>query len=145
MTISSSPMTCRTTSTSWDAKDETPFRSSITRPTVVSLSEAHHAAQMSGPPLLVSYFDASLGKSNRAQQGELHLMTTTAALHTPAPACMLEFRSNRIHRVARSSLAAEGCAMSSAGDRQLFNRMLLDALLYGKTHIGAWNSRLPAV
>lgn len=101
--------------------------------------------QMNGPPLLVSYFDASLGtsKSNRAQQGELHLMTTTAAAHTPSPACMLEFHSNRIHRVVRSSLAAEGCAMSSAGDRQLFNRVLLDAFLHGKTHIGPnWRREL---
>ena len=88
-------------------------------------------------PLMVSFFDASLGnsKSAQAQQGEIHLLTNTTAFQQPAPACVLEFHSNRIRRVVRSSLAAEGCAMSSAGDRQLFSRVLLDAFLYGKTAI----------
>ena len=94
---------------------------------------------MKGELLLVSYFDASLGtsKSGQAQQGELHLLTSTDAFHKPAPACILEFHSNRIRRVVRSSLAAEGCAMSSAGDRQLFNRVIADSFLFGKLDISS--------
>ena len=94
---------------------------------------------MKGELLLVSYFDASLGtsKSSQAQQGELHLLTSTDAFHKPAPACILEFHSNRIRRVVRSSLAAEGCAMSSAGDRQLFNRVIADSFLFGKLDISS--------
>ena len=92
-----------------------------------------------GQPLLVSFFDASLGssKNGQAQQGELHLLTTTDAYHKITPVCILEYHSNRIKRVVRSSLAAEGCAMSSSGDRQLFTRVLMDAFLFGRIDIGA--------
>ena len=94
-------------------------------------------AGFQGKPIFVTYFDASLGKSNsaRAQQGEIHLLTTHHVLKGSARASILEFHSNRVHKVVRSSLAAEGCAMVSASDRQLFNRVLFDALMYGKIEI----------
>ena len=49
----------------------------------------------------------------------------------PASANVIEFHSNKIHRVVRSSLAAEGCAMASSADRQLFNRVIFDAMTQG--------------
>lgn len=97
------------------------------------------------------YFVASLGKSKsaRAQQGEIHLLTTQHALKGSARASILEFHSHRVHRVARSSLAAEGCAMVSASDRQLFNRVLFDALMilmYGSSEITKeWRRNLSTV
>ena len=100
---------------------------------------------ISGEPLLIGFFDASLGtsKSTHAQQGEIHLLTSTTAFRQPTPMCILEFHSNRIKRVVRSSLAAEGCAMSSCGDRQLFSRALLDAFLYGKMEVTSqWRREL---
>ena len=100
---------------------------------------------ISGEPLLIGFFDASLGtsKSTHAQQGEIHLLTSTTAFRQPTPMCVLEFHSNRIKRVVRSSLAAEGCAVSSCGDRQLFSRVLLDAFLYGKTEVTSqWRREL---
>lgn len=85
-----------------------------------------------GDVMFVSYFDASLGSSGgRAQQGEVHLMTTADVFSKPTSANMLEFHSNKISRVVRSSLAAEGSAMASAGDRLLYNRALYDALCFG--------------
>eukprot|EP00434_Breviolum_minutum_P025436 symbB.v1.2.022474.t1/scaffold1996.1/size93170/9 len=85
-----------------------------------------------GDVVFVSYFDASLGSSGgRAQQGEVHLMTTEEVFNKPSAANMLEFHSNKISRVVRSSLAAEGSAMASAGDRLLYNRALYDALCFG--------------
>ena len=85
-----------------------------------------------GDPMFVSYFDASLGSGGgRAQQGEVHLMTTTDAFNKQTTANLLEFHSNKINRVVRSSLAAEGSAMASAGDRLLYNRALYDTLCYG--------------
>ena len=69
-----------------------------------------------GDVMFVSYFDASLGSSGgHAQQGEVHLMTTADVFSKPTSANMLEFHSNKISRVVRSSLAAEGSAMASAG------------------------------
>ena len=52
---------------------------------------------LQGKPILVTYFDASLGKTNsaRAQQGEIHLLTTQQALKGRARASILEFHSNR--------------------------------------------------
>ena len=98
-----------------------------------------------GPPLFVTYFDASLGKSAlaRAQQGEVHFITSSQALHCDSTANMIEFHSNRVPRVVRSSLAAEGASMASAGDRQLFNRVLFDALFHGRAEISSsWRREL---
>lgn len=41
------------------------------------------------------------------------------------------------------SAEAEGCAMSSAGDRQLFNRVVLDSFLHGKLEVNSnWRKDL---
>ena len=100
-----------------------------------------------GKPMFVSYFDASLGSSGgRAQQGEVHLMTTEAAFDMEAAANLLEFHSNKISRVVRSSLAAEGSAMASAGDRLLYNRALYDSLCYGALEFDPeWRNHLSTV
>ena len=100
-----------------------------------------------GKPMFVSYFDASLGSSGgRAQQGEVHLMTTEAAFEMEAAANLLEFHSNKISRVVRSSLAAEGSAMASAGDRLLYNRALYDSLCYGALEFDPeWRNHLSTV
>ena len=91
---------------------------------------------LKGSPMFISFFDASLGKSsNRAQQGEVHFLSTTLALQQETVANMIEFHSNKVPRVVRSSLAAEGSAMATAGDRMLYNRVLFDALYHGKLEI----------
>ena len=100
---------------------------------------------LKGKPMFVSYFDASLGTSKqlKGQQGEIHFLTTEAVSKQLAAANVLEFHSSRIHRVVRSSLAAESCAMSGAMDRMLFNRVLFDALNYGKLELSAkWRYEL---
>lgn len=100
---------------------------------------------LDGKPMMVSFFDASLGtsKQGRAQQGEIHLLTSTNTMTKPSVSNILEFHSNKIQRVVRSSLAAEGCAMSSAGDKQLFNRVILDVFLYGKLDLSSsWRQEL---
>ena len=100
---------------------------------------------LKGDLIFVSYFDASLGtsKTNRAQQGEIHFLTTKSVFREPSVANIVEFHSNKVHRVVRSSLAAEGCSMTSAGDRQLYSRVILDAFMYGKTDINSgWRREL---
>ena len=101
----------------------------------------HQASQRN--PFVCFLFDASLGKNSsaKAQQGEAHFVTTTAAYRSETAANLIEFHSNRVSRVVRSSLAADGCAMASAGDRILFNRVLFDALFHGRISVTAARRR----
>ena len=87
-----------------------------------------------GEAWFVSYFDASLGKSEAmtAQQAEIHFLTGVEVEKKPTKANMLEFNSSKVHRVVRSSLAAESCAMTSAADKILYNRALFGALFHGQ-------------
>ena len=94
---------------------------------------------------LVSFFDASLGKttSNRAQQGQVHFLTTSRAHKLPTPANILSFRSAKITRVVKSSLAAEGNALSAAADEQLYLRLLVQAFRCGMpTVTSQWKEEL---
>ena len=96
-------------------------------------------------PMVVSYFDASLGKSstNKAQQGQVHLITTAAAENVPAPANIIEFKSSKITRVVKSSLAAEGNSLSTATDEQLYLRLLCESLWYEPPVIDSqWKQKL---
>ena len=98
-----------------------------------------------GEPLFVSYFDASLGKTESmcAQQAEVHFLTSKTVEIKPTVSSMLEFHSSKVHRVVRSSLAAEACAMTSAADRIMFNRTLFDALFHGCSEISPkWRTEL---
>ena len=100
---------------------------------------------LKGEPYLISFFDASLGKSDakRAQQGQVHFLASSAALTGPDVASIIEFRSSRITRVVKSSLAAEGNALSSAVDEQLFLRLVCSALWYGPMTItSTWKEDL---
>ena len=98
-----------------------------------------------GEPCFVSYFDASLGKKDdgTAQQGEVHLLTDTAVTSSPRTACLIEFHSNKIARVVRSSMAAESCALATATDKQLYNRLLYGALRNGDLEVpSTWREKL---
>ena len=100
---------------------------------------------LDGESLFVSYFDASLGKTQAmsAQQKEIHFITTKAVESRPAKASLLEFHSGKVHRVVRSSLAAEACAMTTAADRVLYNRALFDAMYHGRVDITPqWREQL---
>ena len=98
-----------------------------------------------GTPVFVSYFDASLGKTEAmcAQQAEIHFVTSKDVEVCPTRASLLDFHSSKVHRVVRSSLAAEACAMTSAADRSLYKRALFDALYNGCCEISSqWRKEL---
>ena len=100
---------------------------------------------LKGEPMFVSYFDAALGRKNdgSAQSGELHLITDVGALRESRNANVIEYHSNKIARVVRSSMAAESCALTKSTDHQLYNRLLYDALKYGHTEVHSdWRSTL---
>ena len=96
-------------------------------------------------PVLVTFFDASLGRtgSAAAQRGEVHFVVAKGCFQGPGPAAILEFHSNKISRVVRSSMAAECCSMTAAADKLLYNQKLFDALWYGLVEVGPhWRSEL---
>ena len=100
-----------------------------------------------GAPTFVTYFDASLGKaeSRSAQQGELHFLTGSSVEIQPTKASVIELHSSKVHRIVRSSLAAESCALTAAADKLLFNRVLFGALFFGKTDVQPdWRETLQA-
>ena len=100
-----------------------------------------------GVPTFVTYFDASLGKaeSRSAQQGELHFLTGSSVESQPTKASIIEFHSSKVHRIVRSSLAAESCTLTAAADELLFNRVLFGALFFGKTDVQPdWRETLQA-
>lgn len=53
---------------------------------------------LEGPPYCISFFDASLGKSDtyKAQQGQVHFVSSAGALEKPTTANIMEFRSSLI-------------------------------------------------
>ena len=104
-----------------------------------------HIQPLASHPCLVSYFDASLGKSDNlaAQRGEAHFLTGRDAIEGSGRSSLVEFHSNKIARVVRSSMAAESCSMSTAADKLLYNMKLLDALYYAHVEVDlAWRDNL---
>ena len=96
-------------------------------------------------PVLVSYFDASLGKTSEtaAQRGEVHFLADPSVLSGSGRASVLELHSNKVARAVRSSMAAGSCSMASASDRLVYNLKLLDALAYGKFEVSSsWRAEL---
>ena len=104
-----------------------------------------HYYKIQGKPMVVSFFDASLGKKEvlSAQLGEFHVITSEDVRDRSVRGNVVEYHSNKIPRVVRSSMAAEGCAMTSAADHQLLTRMIWDALFHGKTTVDTqWRKSL---
>ena len=111
------------------------------------LKEIQHAARQGQAVLpfralkqdlvLVSYFDASLGKAAdlAAQRGEAHFIAEAGVLTGEGGANLLEFHSNKIARVVRSSLAAEGASMASCTDRLVYNLKLYDVMRTGRLEV----------
>ena len=121
-------------------------------------SEMHAAARagkakieyrpLEGETMFVTFFDAALGRKQdgSAQAGEFHLITDKRALTESRPSNLLEFHSSKISRVVRSSMAAESCALTKGADHQLYNRLLYDALCFGRIEVKSeWRNQLHAL
>ena len=83
----------------------------------------------------VSIADASFAGQPRggSQMGYAILLSTSPILDGSAKALMLEWGSKKIHRVVRSTLAAEAAAMSFAFDRAFFARAVMQKISHGRT------------
>ena len=78
--------------------------------------------------------DASFGNQpgEGSQQGYLTMVATPALLKGDAPVHLVDWGSSKIHRVVRSTLAAEGAAAAHAFDRGAQVRVILAELLHSR-------------
>ena len=84
-----------------------------------------------GQLVIVSYADASWGSApgGKSQGGYLVTATLRACLAGKAPASVLDWRSGRVKRVVRSTLAAEACMADAGIDAGRFIALCLVELL----------------
>ncbi|CAE8672228.1 unnamed protein product [Polarella glacialis] len=97
-------------------------------------AELHFKAIDLTCPRVITPFDASFANEDggKSQAAYVTVVTDDRVLTQEAVGNLVEFGSNKIHRVVRSTMAAESAALSIALDKQLYVRMLLEALLYGE-------------
>ena len=85
---------------------------------------------------IVGIHDASFAQQpgHSSQQGYLVLMSVGGAFTTPEkqPSMLIDWSSTKIHRVVRSTLAAEAASASHAHDRVTFVRVLIADVLFGE-------------
>jgi len=85
---------------------------------------------------VVGIHDASFAQQpgHSSQQGYLVLMSVGGVFTTPEkqPAMLIDWSSTKIHRVVRSTLAAEAASASHAHDRATFVRVLIAEVLFGE-------------
>ena len=82
---------------------------------------------------VVGIHDASVARQpgHSSQQGYLVLMSVGGVFITPEkqPSMLIDWSSTKVHRVVRSTLAAEAASASHAHDRATFVRVLIAEVL----------------
>jgi hypothetical protein len=95
--------------------------------------------------MVVTSLDASFSKEvgMKSQCGFISMITENKILDEPTLCDIVEFQSTRISRVVKSTMAAESAGLSLALDRQLYLRLMLEAILYGEPPMGPnWRHEL---
>jgi hypothetical protein len=95
--------------------------------------------------VVVTSLDASFAKEEgkKSQCGFISMITENKILEEPTLCDIVEFQSTRISRVVKSTMAAESAGLSLALDRQLYLRLLLEAILLGEPNMGPnWRHEL---
>jgi hypothetical protein len=83
---------------------------------------------------VVTPFDASFAKEPglKSQAGFLSFLTTGDVTKGEVPGALVELQSTTISRVVKSTLATESVSLSTALDRQVYLRLLVQSLLRGE-------------
>ena len=95
--------------------------------------------------IVVTSLDASFAKEEgmKSQCGFISVVTEEKILREPTLCDIVEFISTKISRVVKSTMAAESAALSLALDRQLYLRLMLEAVLHGEPSMGPmWRHEL---
>ena len=84
--------------------------------------------------MVVTIMDASFANEagKRSQMGLMNIITESTVNEQSTIGNLVEFQSSTIQRVVRSTLAAESASLSTALDRGLYCRLLLECFLYGE-------------
>jgi len=87
-----------------------------------------------GKAQVVTVMDASFAneEGKKSQCGFINLITQTDIAEGMTVCNIVEFQSSTIGRVVRSTMAAEAASLSTALDRHLFVRLLLECILNGE-------------
>ena len=95
----------------------------------------------------VTFSDASFGNMPKSgsQGGEMIFVCEKSVTSTDVPAALVEWSSKRIHRVVRSTLAAEGGALSNAHDRSDFARVIFAEMMGKLPRTDHWQEALKVV
>jgi hypothetical protein len=94
---------------------------------------------------VVTPFDASFAKEPgmKSQAGFVSFLTTGDVTRGEVPCALVEYQSTTISRVVKSTLASESASLSTALDRQLYLRLLVQSLLHGEpTYAPDWRHKL---
>ena len=96
--------------------------------------------------MVVAFHDASFGgqTNNGSQQGYVVAISTTKALEESRPMNAVDWSSSKIHRVVRSTLAAEAAAASHCHDRAVYARAMLSELDI-KTIKESWTTEIKKI
>ena len=83
---------------------------------------------------VVTPFDASFAKEPglKSQAGFMSFLTTGDLTKGEVPGALVEYQNTTISRVVKSTLASESASLSTALDRQLYLRLLVQSLLEGE-------------
>ena len=84
--------------------------------------------------VVVTFVDASFAKEPgcKSHAGFITVRTTKDMATDIRDCCIVEFQSNTISRVVKSTMAAESASLSSAVDRHVYVRLLLESMLVGE-------------
>jgi hypothetical protein len=96
------------------------------------------------PVTIVTPVDASYAQEPglKSQAGFVSFLTTGDITKGEVPCALVEFQSTTILRVMKSTLASEFASLSTALDRQLYLRLLVQSLLQGEpTYTPDWRHR----
>ena len=94
---------------------------------------------------VVTPFDAGFAgePGMRSQLGFMSFVADCDVEVTEATCSVIEYGSSVIHRVVRSTLAAEAASLSTALDRHLYARLVFESLIYGEPTCGPdWRHKL---
>ena len=95
--------------------------------------------------VVVTSLDASFAKEEgmKSQCGFISVITESYILQEPTVCNIVEYTSTRISRVVKSTMAAESAALSLALDKQLYLRLLTEAIIHGEPSMGPeWRHEL---
>ena len=84
----------------------------------------------------------------KSQAGFISMLCSDEVLKGPTKCNIVEYLSTRISRVVKSTMAAESASLSTALDRQVYLRLLVEAYIHGEPPMSddwKYNLKVPGI